>query len=110
MSDVTYEVLITRGAERDLEGIYDYIADFDCRENADYVLDQLLRTIAELVQQPQRGGHLRELMKLGIQEYRQVFFKPYRVIYRISDKTVHVHLVIDGRRDFQQLLSKRLLS
>lgn len=109
MSGGTYEVLITRGAERDLEGIHDYIADFDCRENADYVLDQLLLAIAELRLQPQRGSHPRELMKLGIQEYRQVLFKPYRVIYRISDKTVHVYLVIDGRRDIQQLLSKRLL-
>ncbi|MCY1261320.1 Plasmid stabilization system protein [compost metagenome] len=109
MSRDTYLVRITRGAERDLESIHEYIADFDCPENADYVLDQLLQTIGDLRQQPQRGTHPRELMKLGIQEYRQVFFKPYRVIYRISDKTVHVYLVIDGRRDFQQLLSKRLL-
>jgi toxin ParE1/3/4 len=109
VSSEAYQVLITRGAEQDLEGIHDFIADFDCRENADYVLEQLLLAIAELRQQPQRGCHPRELLKLGIQEYRQVFFKPYRVIYRISDKTVHVYLVIDGRRDIQQLLSKRLL-
>lgn len=109
MSRDIYQVLITRGAERDLEGIHDYIADFDCSENADYVLDQLLQTIAELRQQPQRGSHPKELMRLGIQEYRQIFFKPYRVIYRIAGNTVHVYLVIDGRRDFQQLLSKRLL-
>ncbi|WP_371233044.1 type II toxin-antitoxin system RelE/ParE family toxin [Pseudomonas sp. QE6] len=109
MSVESYEVLLTRGAERDLEGIHDYISDFDCPENADYVLDRLLQTIADLRQQPQRGSPPRELMKLGIQEYRQVLFKPYRVIYRISGRTVHVYLVIDGRRDFQQLLSRRLL-
>lgn len=109
MSHDNHEVLITRGAERDLESIHDYIADFDCPENADYVLDKLLQTISDLRQQPQRGSRPRELVKLGIQEYRQVFFKPYRVIYRISDRTVHVYLVIDGRRDFQHLLSKRLL-
>lgn len=104
-----YQVLITRGAERDLESIHDYITDFDCPENAEYVQEQLLKAIADLQQQPQRGSYPRELMKLGIQEYRQVFFKPYRVIYRITEMTVHVYLVIDGRRDFQQLLSKRLL-
>lgn len=109
MSHDVYQVLITRGAERDLESIHDYIADFDCPENADYVLDQLLGTIGDLRQQPQRDKHPRELAKLGIQEYRQVFFKPYRIIYRISDRTVHVYLVIDGRRDFEQLLGKRLL-
>lgn len=109
MSRITYKVLLTLGAERDLESIYDYIADFDCPENANYVLDQLLLTIGDLRQHPQRGSHPRELTKLGIQEYRQVFFKPYRIIYRISDNVVHVYLVMDGRRDFQQLLSKRLL-
>lgn len=109
MSNKTFEIQITRGAERDLEGIHDFIADFDCPENADYVLDQLLLAIRDLRQQPQRGSHPRELLKLGIQEYRQVFFKPYRIIYRISDKTVFIYLVSDGRRDFQQLLSKRLL-
>ena len=37
-----YDVLITEGAERDLEEIYDYIAEFDSLFNADYVLDQLM--------------------------------------------------------------------
>jgi toxin ParE1/3/4 len=35
-----YEVLLTRGAEQDLESIYDYIAEFDGLVNADSVLDR----------------------------------------------------------------------
>ena len=37
-----YDVPITEGAERDLEEIYDYIAEFDSPANADCVLDQLM--------------------------------------------------------------------
>ena len=37
-----YDVLITEGAERDLDEIYGYIAEFDSLSNADYVLDQLM--------------------------------------------------------------------
>lgn len=71
-----YEVLLTEGAERDLKEIYDYIAQFDSQASAEHVLDQLL-AIAETF--PERGRHPRELQALGIREYRQTFFKPYRV-------------------------------
>jgi toxin ParE1/3/4 len=46
---------------------------------------------------------------LGIRDYREVFFKPYRVIYRVMGDTVYVLLIVDGRRDMQTLLQRRLL-
>ena len=58
---------------------------------------------------PERGSHPKELLELGIREYRQMFFKPYRLIYRVTGGKVYVHLVVDGRRDMQTLLSRRLL-
>ena len=58
---------------------------------------------------PERGAYPKELVLLGIREYREVFFKPYRIIYRILDKNVYVLLIVDGRRDLQLLLQRRLL-
>ena len=37
-----HEVLLTEGAERDLEEIHAYIAEYDSQENADHVLNRLL--------------------------------------------------------------------
>ena len=37
------QVLLTQGAEQDLEALYDYIADFDCQANPNSVLDRLGR-------------------------------------------------------------------
>ena len=34
-----FEVLLTEGAELDLEAIHDYISEFDCVANANYVLE-----------------------------------------------------------------------
>jgi len=48
-------------------------------------------------------------LKIGIQEYREMFFKPYRIIYRVMDKNVYILLIVDGRRDMQSLLQRRLL-
>jgi toxin ParE1/3/4 len=106
---VRYEVLLTEDAEQDLEDLYAYIAKFDSPKNADYVLERLLEVAGSLTTSPERGSQPKELRSLGIQEYRQVFFKPYRAIYRVLDKKVVIYLIADGRRDMQSLLSRRLL-
>lgn len=104
-----FEVLLTEDAERDLEDLYRYIAKFDSAKNADHVLERLLEVSESLATSPERGSQPNELRSLGIQEYRQVFFKPYRVIYRVLDKRVVIYVIADGRRDMQSLLSRRLL-
>ena len=105
-----HEVLLTAGAEKDLEEIFDYIAEFDTPVNASHVLDQLLKVTDSLVTFPERGSYPKELLVLGIREYRQAFFKPYRLIYRVIGKRVFIYLIVDGRRDMQSLLSRRLLA
>ena len=62
-----------------------------------------------LTELPERGVYPRELISLGIRDYREIFFKPYRIIYRILNKTVYAYLIVDGRRDMQTLLQNRLL-
>ena len=104
-----YEVLLTQGAEQDLESICDHIAAFDSPTNADHVLDQILEVAQRLATFPGRGSHPAELLALAIRDYRQVTFKPYRVIYRVIGSKVHVTLIADGRRDMQSLLARRLL-
>ncbi len=104
-----HQVLLTEGAERDLEDIYDYIAETDSPDKADHVLDRLLEAAESLAAFPERGSHPKELLALGIREYRQTPFKPYRVIYRVIGNQVFIYLIADGRRDMQALLSRRLL-
>jgi toxin ParE1/3/4 len=103
-------VLLTASAERDLAEIVDYIAQFDSPANANRVLDRLLEAAESLATFPERGSHPRELLALGIREYRQIFFKPYRLIYRVLPDGVFVYLIVDGRRDMQALLQRRLVS
>ncbi len=141
---MSYKVLLTRSAERDIEEIYDYIAETDSQGNADHVLKKLtgmavaepampvslsptlsrkrarertnrcanftLPEVAEtLAAFPERGSYPKELLLLGIREYRQAHFKPYRLIYRVIGKQVLIYMIADGRRDMQTLLSHRML-
>jgi toxin ParE1/3/4 len=104
-----FEVLLTEGAEQDLEAIHDYIAEFDCVANANDVLDKLMDVAESLSTFPERSSYPKELVGLGIKEYRQTFFKPYRLIYRITGSQVIIYLIADGRRDMQSVLARRLL-
>jgi toxin ParE1/3/4 len=104
-----FEVLLTDGAEQDLEAIHDYISEFDCVANANHVLDQLMEVVESLSRLPERGSYPKELVGLGIKEYRQTLFKPYRVIYRVTGSQVIIYLIAAGRRDMQSMLARRLL-
>lgn len=104
-----FEVFLTDGAVQDLEAIHDYISEFDCVANDNHVLDALMEVVQSLSRFPERGSYPRELVGLGIKEYRQTFFKPYRVIYRVTGSQVIMYLIADGRRDMQSVLARRLL-
>ena len=106
---MAFAVFLTNDAARDLDELYDYITLHDAPQKADYVLGQVERAFSRLSKFPERGAYPKELLALGILEYREILFKPYRIIYRIMDKNVYVLLIADGRRDMQTLLQRRLL-
>ena len=106
---MSWQVLLTEDAERDLKGICHYILKSDSQKNADHVLDRLIVAIESLTAFPKRGSVPNELQSLGIKEYRQGFFKPYRIIYRVIDRRIIIYLIADGRRDMQTLLTQRLV-
>ncbi len=106
---MSFEVFLTDDAARDLEDLYDYIELHDVPGKADHVLEQIEKGIARLSENPQRGAYPKELLALGIREYREIFFKPYRIIYRVMADNIYVLVIADGRRDMQALLQRRLL-
>jgi toxin ParE1/3/4 len=104
-----FEVVLTEDAERDLEDIFTSIAGHDSQRNAEHVLNRILEIADGLTSSPARGSQPKELRSLGDQEYRQIFFKPFRAVYRVVGQQVVIYLISDGRRDMQSLLARRLL-
>ena len=104
-----FDVVLTRGAEDDLEAIHRYLAENRGSDDADALLDAFLDKIAALERYPLRGSVPKELDALGIREFRQVLLDPYRLIYRVLGSKVFILLIADGRRDMHALLERRLL-
>ena len=104
-----YAVFLTADAAGDLEELCHYVALHDAPGKAQHLLARVEKTFGSLSEYPERGPYPKELLALGIREYREVFFKPYRVIYQVMGERVYVLLIADGRRDMQTLLQQRLL-
>lgn len=105
-----FVVELTEGAELDLADIHEFVGRHDGWLRADKLLDGIQSVLDKLGDFPERGEHPPELLALGIKQFRQVHHKPYRMIYQVTPGMVSVLLVVDGRRDFQTLLQRRLLS
>lgn len=104
-----FDVELTAGAEGDLAAIHGWIVGQGDGAAADRFLDLLLERIERLESFPLRGAVLPELEPLGMSEFRQIIAAPYRIVYRVFDQRVVITLIAHGRRDFTQLLEKRLL-
>lgn len=100
-----YEVVLSRDAECDLEGIYKNAG----RNKAEELFHGLLEQAHSLSQFPERGSYPEEMLRLGIKEFRQVIFKTWHLIYRVTDSQVIVLMVVDGRRNMESILTRRLL-
>ena len=106
---MSFPVFLTQDASRDLEELYHYIQSHDTPEKADYVLDEIEKAFSSLSENPERGAYPKELLDVGLREYREIFFQPYRIIYRVMEERVYVMVIADDRRDMQALLQRRLL-
>ena len=107
-----YAVKLTAGAEADLDEIVQYVAERDSPMKAAALLDKIVTTAEGLAVEPHRHAWPRELSDLGIREFRQTYFKPYRLIYTVTEtprREVFIVVIADGRRDMRALLERRLL-
>lgn len=104
-----YKVILTEHALLDFDDIAHYITLHDGAEKAEHVGRQIEKAFSTLATLPNRGNHPRELLAMGNRTFREVHYKPYRIVYRVLDRRVTVLIIGDGRRDMRVLLTRRLL-
>lgn len=106
---MNFIVNFTFDAAADLKEIYKYILFNDSERSADNFVDNLRSKCLELKSYPHRGHVPPELQLLYMQDFLEIHYKTYRIIYRINKKDVLIHCILDGRREMGKLLQERLL-
>jgi toxin ParE1/3/4 len=106
---VKFKVNIISDAEEDLFEIYKYVYMNDSEEKAESLSSKLYEKCQSLQEHANRGHKVPELELLGIDEFMEIHYKPYRIIYQIIKEEVFIHCILDGRREMQRLLHERLI-
>ena len=95
-------------ARKDLFLIIEYIS-----LNNPAAAKRALQKIREKAQQlnvyPERCRIVPELQRQGMSDYRELIIDHWRVIYKITGNQVLVVVVIDSRRNLEDILLQRLL-
>lgn len=104
-----YRVRVTAEAVRDLHDIGDYVARNDSPAKAPALMDEIERVCAGLAVGPGRGHVPPEMRNIGIEGYRETHCHGYRIVYECGDGDVFIYAIVDGRRDLQSFLERRLL-
>jgi len=89
-----YKVNLTQLAQQDIEQIYYYIAA-DSVSNDTKFVRELEKNIYSLDTVPERHPLIAE-NEFFATDYRHLIYRNYRIIYRISEKTVFILRVIHG--------------
>ena len=103
-----FRVEWSRAASTDLLNIINYISE-DSTTAAFSIFEKIRSKCETLNQSPERGRVVPELKEYGISSYHEIIVKPWRIIYRISDKKIYVLAVIDSRRNIEDILIERFL-
>ncbi|MCL2044600.1 MAG: type II toxin-antitoxin system RelE/ParE family toxin [Treponema sp.] len=104
----TYTVKVSKSAKNDIREIIKFIAK-DNPMNAQNVLKKIEAKIDSLENFPERGGYVPELLKHNIKDYRQLIESPWKIIYKIDNDIVIVLVIIDSRRNTQDILVEKLI-
>jgi plasmid stabilization system protein ParE len=102
-----YRIVWSDDAKSMLDEIVTFIAE-DSPRSAVTALNRIRTRVDRLGQSPQGGRYVPELFEFGIRTYREIIVKPWRVIYRASGDTIHILIVIDGRRNVSDYLLREL--
>ncbi len=104
-----YQVEVIEDAWNDIYDISQYVLGSDSVAKAEQLIDKIENLCFSLENIPERGHIAHELERLQISDYREIHYKSYRILYQIINNCVYIHRVLDGGRDIEQLLIKRLL-
>jgi toxin ParE1/3/4 len=103
-----FEVIWTRNAQFDLESIIEYIK-IDSVNIAKKIFFEIKNECANLHYFPQRKRVVPELQQIGILKYREIIHERWRIIFKIDNTKVYVLLVVDSRRNLEDILFQRLI-
>jgi toxin ParE1/3/4 len=103
-----FEVFFTRFAEDDLGEIIGFYIPKNS-SFASRLVEVVESRITELASFPDRGRVVPELERRSIVDYREFIEGNYRIIYKVENLRVYILAIVDGRRNFEEVVLSKLM-
>ena len=91
-----------------MESIIEYIK-IDSVDIAKKIFFEIKKECEDLHYFPQRKRVVLELQQIGISKYREIIHERWRIVFKIDNTKVYVLLVVDSRRNLEDILFQRLI-
>ena len=102
------KVYWTATALNDLKMIVRYIGQ-DSTERAENSFKKIREKTAGLSEMPLQGRIVPEMLDYHIETYRELIENLWRIIYKMEENKVFILSVIDGRRNFEDIIIDRFM-
>ncbi|MCL2205021.1 MAG: type II toxin-antitoxin system RelE/ParE family toxin [Treponema sp.] len=106
--DKKYTIKWASPAKDDLDEIIEYIS----KTNITYavnVMDKIYEQVNTLDIYPERCRIVPDLGKYGYLMYRELNVDYWKIIFKIENEIVYIMMIIDGRRNLEDILLKKML-
>jgi len=97
-----YQIRLLKIAEDDFKEIISYIAD-DNSTAAEELADKIEKNLELLSENPMLGRVPRDI-DIKILGYRYLVVQNYIIFYTIEEKTILIHRILHGARNYKSLL------
>jgi len=103
------KIVWSQDASDDLIDIVTYIKDKSGKNIANEIYQRIISHVEKIDVFPEGGRVVPELISIGVLDIREIIENPWRVFYRITSTNIQIISVIDGRRNIEEILYKKVI-
>ena len=96
-------------ARSDLVEIVSYIKENSGTKIAKAIYDRIQEKVTKATDYPEGYRVVPELLEIGVFEVREIIESPWRIFFRTNDAEIRIISVIDGRRNVEEILYKKMM-
>ncbi len=104
-----YKIIWTLEAKKSLDEILDYIIENDGPDIAHEIYLKIKEKSSLLKVSPLQGREVKELKSLK-KKYHEIIIKPWRIINKFENDHIFILLIIDSRRDLEEILYEMIIN
>ncbi|MCA1950117.1 MAG: type II toxin-antitoxin system RelE/ParE family toxin [Treponema sp.] len=103
------KIVWSQDASDDLFDIVSYIKEKSGTTIAYEIYQRIINHVEKIDLFPESGRVVPELISIGILDIREIIEAPWRIFYRVTESEIQIISVIDGRRNIEEILYKKVI-